>query len=60
MLDLFLLLAAHRGVEHDVTIHVSSGTHSASWALVLFCFILGLMVALSPVHRTSEIKRAKE
>ena len=35
-------------------------TNSASWALVLFCVILGLLVALSPAHRTSEIKRTKE
>jgi len=35
-------------------------TNSASWALVLFCIFLGLIVTLSPAHRTSEIKRAKE
>jgi hypothetical protein len=44
-------------VEHDVTIHVDSGTHSASWALVLFCVILGLLVALNPPRRSTEIKR---
>jgi hypothetical protein len=35
-------------------------TNSASWALVLFCVILGLLVALNPARRTSEIKRTKE
>jgi ABC-type sulfate transport system permease component len=35
-------------------------TYSASWALVLFCVILGLLVALNPARRTSEIKRAKD
>lgn len=34
-----------------------SSTNSASWALVLFCPILGLLVALNPPRRTSEIKR---
>jgi hypothetical protein len=37
-----------------------SATNSASWALVLFCVILGLLVALNPPRRTSEIKKAKE
>jgi len=39
----------------------SSGqTYSASWALVLFCVFLGLIVALNPPRRTSEIKKAKD
>lgn len=33
------------------------GTNSASWALVLFCVILGLLVALNPPRRTTEIKK---
>jgi hypothetical protein len=37
-----------------------STTYSASWALVLFCIILGLIVALNPAKRTSEIKRHKD
>jgi len=37
-----------------------SATYSASWALVLFCIILGLMVALNPAKRTSEIKKHKD
>ncbi|MGE3243562.1 MAG: hypothetical protein AB7G28_13900 [Pirellulales bacterium] len=51
------LLLLARVTEHDVSIHVNSGTHSASWALVLFCAILGLLVALNPPRRTSEIKK---
>lgn len=35
-------------------------TNSASWALVLFCIALGLIVALNPARRTSEVKRAKD
>ncbi len=35
-------------------------TNSASWALVLFCVILGLLVALNPPRRSSEIKKTKE
>ena len=38
----------------------SSSTNSASWALVLFCVILGMLVTLNPPRRTSEIKKAKE
>lgn len=34
-----------------------SATYSASWALVLFCVILGLIVALNPPRRTTEIKK---
>jgi hypothetical protein len=37
-----------------------SNTNSASWALVLFCVILGLLVALNPPRRTSEIKKPHE
>jgi hypothetical protein len=37
-----------------------SATNSASWALVLFCVILGMLVALNPPRRTSEIKKTKE
>jgi hypothetical protein len=35
-------------------------THSASWALVLFCVILGLLVALGSSRRTTEVKRHKD
>jgi hypothetical protein len=31
-----------------------------SWAVLLFCIVLGLLVALSPSRRTTEIKRPKE
>jgi hypothetical protein len=55
-----LLLFAARPVTHDVEIHVSTGTNSLSWLLVLFCVILGLLVALNPSRRTGEIKRSKE
>jgi hypothetical protein len=55
----FLLFAA-KPIQHDVEIHVSTGTNSLSWFLVIFCVILGLLVALNPPHRTTEIKRAKD
>jgi len=35
-------------------------TNSASWFLVLFCVALGLIVALNPSRRTTEIKRSKD
>ncbi len=57
MSHLFLLAKV---AEHDVSIHIDSGSHSASWALVLFCVILGLLEALNPARRTSEIKPPQE
>jgi hypothetical protein len=33
---------------------------SMSWALVLFCVILGLILTLNPSRRTYEIKRSKD
>lgn len=32
-------------------------TFADSWALVLLCVILGMVVALMPAKRTSEVKR---
>jgi hypothetical protein len=52
-------LLAARPPVHDVAIH-SSGTNSASWALVIFCVVLGLIAALTPQHRTTEIKGSKD
>jgi hypothetical protein len=57
---MFELLLAARPVEHDVTIHVSSGTNSLSWFILIFCTVLGLLIALNPSRRTTEIKRVKE
>jgi hypothetical protein len=53
-----LLLAAVE--RHDVSITAPSGTNSASWALVIFTVALGLIVALTPSHRTTEIKGSKD
>ena len=38
----------------------SGPAYSASWALVLFCVLLGLLVSLNSPRRTSEIKRPKD
>lgn len=35
-------------------------TYGLSWAIVLLCVILGLIVTLRPSRRTSEIKKPKE
>ena len=35
-------------------------SYGMSWALMLFCVILGLMVTLSPAHRSTEVKKPKE
>jgi hypothetical protein len=31
-----------------------------SWAIVILCVVLGLIVTLSPARRTSEVKRRRE
>jgi len=56
---MFPLLLAARPPVHDVAIH-SSGTNSASWALVIFGVVLGLIVALTPIRRTTEIKGSRD
>lgn len=33
---------------------------SWSWAIILFCVILGLLVTLNPSRRTYEFKRSKD
>jgi hypothetical protein len=33
---------------------------SMCWAIVLLCVILGVVVALRPPHRTTEVKRRNE
>jgi len=57
----FLGLLA-RGHDRDPGGGGSSGppSYGVSWALMLFCAILGLMVTLTPVHRSAEVKKVKE
>jgi len=38
----------------------SSPSASVCWAIVLFCVILGLLVALRPSRRTVEFRRPKD
>jgi hypothetical protein len=38
----------------------SAKANNISWALILFCVILGLLVTLSASRRTYEIKRSKD
>jgi hypothetical protein len=57
---MFSLLFAARNVTHDVSITAPAGTNSLSWALIIFSVVLGLLVALSPSRRTTEIKRSKD
>ena len=47
-------------VEHVLGQASRDRTNSLSWAIVIFCVILGLLVTLSPSRRTTEIKRTKE
>jgi hypothetical protein len=35
-------------------------SYGMSWAMMLFCAILGLMVTLTPIRRSMEIKRTKD
>ena len=60
MIDLLNSLLAPLMAQSVTVIRGSSSTNSASWALVGFCVILGLLVALNPPRRTSEIKKAKD
>jgi hypothetical protein len=46
--------------QSETAIHAPSGTHSLSWFLVIFCVVLGLLVAVNPSRRAIEIKRTKE
>ncbi len=41
-------------------VHAPSGTNSLSWFVVIFCVVLGLIAALNPTRRTTEIKRSKD
>ena len=41
-------------------VQAPSGTNSLSWFIVIFCVILGLIIALNPAKRTTEIKKTKE
>lgn len=34
--------------------------YNLSWAIILFCVILGLTVALRPTKREAEVKKTKE
>ncbi len=47
-------------ILNPLVAQAGQATNSASWALVLFCVILGMLVALNPAHRTSEIKRNRK
>jgi hypothetical protein len=65
----FIFLARHvadRNLLFTMTMlpivlaEASGPSYSASWALVLFCVLLGLLVSLNSPRRTSEIKRPKD
>jgi hypothetical protein len=60
VLHFFGLLA--RGHDRDPVNNGPSGppSYGISWALMLFCAILGLMVTLSPNRRSVEIKKPKD
>ena len=59
-LHFFGLLA--RGHDHSGEGNGPSGppAYGVSWALMLFCAILGLMVTLTPIRRNIEIKKPKD
>lgn len=37
----------------------AGATNSGSWAIVIFCVVVGMIVTLKSSHRTSEVKRPK-
>ena len=39
---------------------VKGPSYSVSWAIVLFCIVLGLMVSLRPPHRATDFKHPKD
>jgi hypothetical protein len=41
-------------------VHAPTGTNSLSWFVVIFCVALGMIVALNPARRTTEVKRRNE
>jgi hypothetical protein len=43
-----------------VLAQASTKSPGASWFLVIFCVILGLLVTLNPSRRTYEFKRSKD
>jgi hypothetical protein len=38
----------------------SSATNSYSWGIVIFCVVVGLVVALKSSRRTTEVKRPRQ
>jgi hypothetical protein len=60
MLHFFGLLARGRQREEEVSGPSGPPSYGMSWALMLFCAILGLIVTLTPVHRSTEVKKVKE
>jgi hypothetical protein len=61
MLHFFGLLARGRASREDGGGGESGPpAYGVSWALMLFCAILGLMVTLTPIRRTSEVKKPKD
>ncbi len=58
--DLFAQSLIAQSLFAQSAVHAPSGTNSLSWFLVIFCTVLGLIVALNPSRRAIEIKRTKE
>jgi hypothetical protein len=58
----FFGLLARGGRDRSDSANGPSGppSYGVSWALMLFCAILGLIVTLTPARRSSEVKRPKE
>jgi hypothetical protein len=60
MLHFFGLLARGHASDDGGGGAAGPPAYGVSWALMLFCAILGLMVTLTPIRRTSEIKKPKD
>ncbi|HEY4234261.1 MAG TPA: hypothetical protein VGM76_12595 [Lacipirellulaceae bacterium] len=55
-----LLARGHDKSEGGVSGPSGPPAYGVSWALMLFCAILGLMVTLTPIRRSIEVKRPKD
>ena len=55
----FWLLAKGRGAKEQAP-SFSGPTYSLSWGIVILLVAFGLTVTLTPIRRTTEVKRPKE
>ena len=55
----FWLLAKGRAAKEAAAASYNGPTYSLSWGIVIFLVAAGLIVTLTPIRRTTEVKRPK-